>query len=177
MTDGNNMKNAVIGVDPGLSGGIALRCMADDFTEVFPLPTVGTTKRELDVGALCKILSTWQQVYTIRLVAVEQVHAMPKQGVTSTFTFGKTFGMLIGTLLTLQLPVIFVLPTAWKRLVLAGTTKDKSAAITYCTARFPGVSLIPQNKRTMHDGMADALCIALYAETQVGRDAHISNPG
>jgi crossover junction endodeoxyribonuclease RuvC len=59
-------------------------------------------------------------------------------------------------------PLEYVRPQAWKKKVLAGTSKDKEAAIAFVRARFPGAPLTLPRCRTPHDGMADAVCIGYY---------------
>lgn len=160
------MNRIVIGFDPGHKGGIAiLRPGREPW--VYPMPIMG---KEID----------WQGVTQhIRLLShrngsgevipycafVERCHSMPKQGVASTFKFGTAYGGILGILGALGIPTQLVSPSAWKKVILAGTAKDKPAAIAYCRRRWPSVSLIPEGCRKAHDGMADALCIAAYGET------------
>ena len=96
---------------------------------------------------------------------VEKCHSMPGQGVKSMFSFGGAYEGIFGLLAGLQISARIVPPQAWKKAILAGTAKDKPAAIAYCRRRWPSVSLIPEGCRVAHDGMADALCIAAYGET------------
>jgi len=96
-------------------------------------------------------------------VTIEKVGTMPKQGVTSSFNFGRGYGMLEGMCTTLCFPTQLVRPQAWKKLVLAGTQKDKSAAIQFVKRQYPGVRLRATDRCTTdHDGMADAICLAEY---------------
>lgn len=101
------------------------------------------------------------------LVAVEQVHAMPKQGVTSMFTFGMGYGKVLAVLEILGWPWINPSPQMWQKLVLKGRTGGKDASIAYCLARYPDVSLKPteKSKKESH-GLADAICLAEYALRQ-----------
>ena len=80
-------------------------------------------------------------------------------------------GDLLGILEALGIPYRLVTPQAWKKTVLAGTTKDKSAAVQFCRRAFPGVSLTPGRKRVPHDGMADALCLAEYGRQLMAKGA------
>jgi Holliday junction resolvasome RuvABC endonuclease subunit len=96
-------------------------------------------------------------------VIIETVHSMPQQGVSSTFTFGKGYGMVIGTIQSMGLPLHFVTPQAWKKTILAGTNKDKAAAIQHVRSIYPNISLRRTERCTTdHDGMADAVCLAEY---------------
>jgi crossover junction endodeoxyribonuclease RuvC len=95
---------------------------------------------------------------------IEKVSAMPKQGVTSMFNFGFSTGAIHGIVATLGIPRYLVTPQRWKNNILVGTKKDKEAAIDYCRRAFPSVTLLATEKsRKPHSGMADAICIALYA--------------
>lgn len=78
--------------------------------------------------------------------------------------------MLLGALKTSQLPHYRVRPQAWKQLVLAGTAKDKAAAIAFCRNAHPTLELVPPRFRAPHDGMAEAVCLAHWlARTLTGR--------
>jgi crossover junction endodeoxyribonuclease RuvC len=115
--------------------------------------------KEIDLALVAQILKAWRNP----VVYIEKVHAMPGQGVTSMFSFGEGYGGLKGVCATLGLPYNLVTPQAWKKKVLAGTSKDKEAAVDFCRRRYPQVNLLAtERSRVPHDGMADALCIATY---------------
>lgn len=143
----------VIGIDPGQKGGLAY--VSGHHAEGVPMPLAG---KEIDVGRVVMLLQT----NGIELVVIERVHAMPKQGVKSTFTFGYGLGVVVGAVQALGIPLRWVTPQAWKKVVLAGTAKDKDAAVAFVTQAYPTVDLMPGRTRTPHDGIADAVCIAEY---------------
>jgi len=87
---------------------------------------------------------------------------MPKQGLSSTFTFGKGYGMIQGIMAALGVRYELVSPQKWKGVILAGTAKDKLAAIAWCRRAYPGADLVPRGCRVAHDGISDAICIAEY---------------
>lgn len=93
---------------------------------------------------------------------LEQVHAMPNQGVTSMFNFGKNYGWIRGVLDANNIPIIDVTPQKWKSFFgLIG--KEKKDSIELCKKLYPDVSLLRTPKcKTNHDGMAEALLIAEY---------------
>lgn len=93
---------------------------------------------------------------------VEHVGAMPGQGVTSCFSFGETFGWLLGVLDAMGIPYELVRPQRWKKEF--SCTSDKNTSIEVARRLFPGVSLkrTPQCRKP-HDGMAEALLMAEYA--------------
>ncbi len=142
----------ILGVDPGKSGGWAI--LTPEGARVGVMPLAG---KDLDLGALAV---AWRGA---SYAVVEAVHSMPGQGVASCFSFGRSFGSVLGVLAGIGVPVELVTPQAWKKLILPGTLKDKDAAIAWCRRVHPGVSLIPNERaRVPHDGIADALCIAEY---------------
>ena len=165
----------IIGIDPGRSGGLA--AISTERIVVVPMLLAG---KELDIARISEWL--YEQATTdayadptkvSAIVCIEKVHAMVKldkngnvrrEGVVSMFTFGKGVGILYGIVGSLMLPLYEVAPQTWKKQVLAGTQKDKLAAIDYCRRVYPEVCLLatPRSKKP-HDGMADALCIARYA--------------
>lgn len=148
-----NEKGGVIGIDPGMEGGIAY--LWRDVSLTFAMPIRG---KEIDIAAL----RTFVMQNKPDLVVIEAQQSMPKQGVTSTFTIGRNYGMLLGFLATLGVPHQIVKPQEWKKAVLAGTAKDKQAAIDYVSRRYPDVELLIGKRTRPHDGIADAVCIAEY---------------
>lgn len=141
----------VMGIDPGLHGGIAI--IRDGNVSARPMPVI-----EGDISGI----RIWNMLDRVDLVIMEKVSAMPKQGVTSMFHFGVGYGMIQGLITASKIPLRLVTPQAWKKEILAGTSKDKAAAIEYVTRVFPDVNLIPDGKRKPQDGIADAVCIAEY---------------
>jgi crossover junction endodeoxyribonuclease RuvC len=158
-------RGGAVGIDPGLDGALAV--IGPDGVEVFVAPTIGggrAGRRRPDAAAMAQLLAGLR----VELAVVEAVGAMPKQGVTSTFTFGVGFGIWQGVLAALGVPYQLVAPQAWKKAVLAGTARDKAAAIAFARRRFPGVSLLATPRsRVAHDGVADALCLAEFARRLV----------
>ncbi len=151
----------VVGIDPGLDGAVAI--LVDGAGPVFyRTPTLDCkgSKRTFDLPAMREILSRSSP----SLVVIERVGARPGQGVTSMFNFGCGYGIWLGLLAGLGIPCEVVAVATWKKAILPGTAKDKTAAIELVSRRFPGTSLLatPRSK-IPHDGFADACCLALYA--------------
>ncbi len=83
--------------------------------------------------------------------------AMARQGAVSAFSYGRGFGVWLGVLGTLEIPITLIRPQAWKRLLLAGyATKDKDAARAVAAGLFPGLDL----GRRKDQGRAEAILIA-----------------
>ena len=157
----------IIAIDPGISGSI---CFFEDgqIIEVIEMPTMtdGTKKKKQVNGAQIyneisqKINQKDKQ--NIRVV-IEQVSAMPGQGVTSMFNFGQSFGILKGICSAMQLPMYFVRPSKWKKYF--GLIKsEKDASRTRAIEMFPYFSSHLSKKKDSNK--ADAILIAsFYHET------------
>jgi crossover junction endodeoxyribonuclease RuvC len=143
----------IIAFDPGQKGGIAIHHQG--ITTAFPMPLAGKVLDLVTIAALVRSNSP-------NIAVIEKVGSMPGQGVASTFTFANGYGQIQGLLAGLGIPFELVTPQAWKKLVLAGTPKDKDAAIAYCRRAFPNVALVLPRCRVPHDGIADALCLMQY---------------
>jgi crossover junction endodeoxyribonuclease RuvC len=145
-----------VGCDPGLHGGCAVIDDVSRTAAAIPMPVSGG---EVDSAALADWI---RSLGGDCVAAVERVSSMPKQGVASTFKFGTGWGMVRGVLATLRVSTLLVTPQAWKKVVLAGTQKDKDAAISWCRQAYPSVNLVLERCRVPHDGLADALAIAEF---------------
>jgi len=146
-----------VGIDPGLSGGIAV--IYPDKIKVIPMPIAG---KEIDVHYLVGFLP-FNDLDQDVIAYVEKVGAFPGQGVVSMWKFGFVTGVIHGILRTLDIPIELVTPQAWKKEILAGTDKSKEAAIDWCRRVYPNVNLLATPRSTKpHSGMADSLCLAEY---------------
>ncbi len=92
-------------------------------------------------------------------VVIEQVSAMPGQGVTSMFNFGQSFGILKGICSAMQLPIYFVRPAKWKKYFNL-INSEKDASRTRAIEIFPYFSLNLSKKKDSNK--ADAILIASY---------------
>ena len=144
----------VLAIDPGKAGAYVFWDGASVVAETMPI--MGD---EIDLGELRK---EWL-AFEPDVAYLEEPFAGPMMSKVSAMTFGRSVGRLEGVLAGLKIPYETVRPQTWKAVVLKGTAKDKEAAITYATRRFPSVSLIRGNRsRKAHDGIADALCILTW---------------
>jgi len=113
----------ILGCDPGKTGAIAV-LSADGHLDVLDMPVSG---KDVDEAALA--LQVRRRVDTGPIHAfVEAVHAMPKQGVSSTFAFGQAYGALRGVLAGAGVPRTLVTPAQWKRAVRVPAIKDGARA-------------------------------------------------
>ena len=155
----------VAGIDPGQKGGFATLDTDTLEARAWPMPLDG---KEPDVARVIAQL----RMDGVKAVAIEEVGSMPGQGVASTFQFGTGYGMLLGAIATSHMPHYRVRPQAWKKVVLAGTVKDKEAAIAFCRRAHPTLQLVLPRAKNPHDGMADAVAIAHWlARILTGRAA------
>tara|TARA_B000000532_G_C18845357_1_gene396977 strand:+ start:54 stop:542 length:489 start_codon:yes stop_codon:yes gene_type:complete len=150
----------IIGIDPGLSGGIAI---LDDLKvfDIFDMPVMSEGKKnknQLNSAQLVNIIKK-HIVSGDTFVIVEQVGAMPGQGVTSMFNFGQTFGSIKGVCAALDLPIFYVRPTKWKKhFELINSSKDASR--TKVIEMYPSISSRFTKKKDVNK--ADAILIARY---------------
>ena len=103
------------------------------------------------------------------VAACEKIHAMPHQGVTSSFTFGQNYGWILGLLYAYRVPVNLVSPMAWKKMFGVQLSKDASKAekkaktISVMKQLFPSVSLKrTERSKVDDDNIADALALAEF---------------
>ena len=149
----------IIGIDPGLTGAIAV-ISEDAYLFDMPVMAKSTKGNQIDGAGLTSLLSGCKEAGTI--VFLEQVGAMPKQGVTSMFNFGHGYGIVQGVLYALCIPFQLVTPQKWKKYHgLIG--KQKDMARTLCIQTHPELS--GQLKRKKDIGRADALLIAEYGKS------------
>ena len=156
----------IIGIDPGISGSI---CFFKDgkILEVLEMPTMTEgkkNKRQVNGAQIYnEILKRVEGDKNEIRVIIEQVSAMPGQGVTSMFNFGQSYGILKGICSAMQLPMFFVRPAKWKKYFnLINSQKDASR--TRAIEIFPYFS--SQLSKKKDSNKADAILIAsFYYET------------
>ena len=162
------MRGLFVGIDPGKKGALAALAADGSVVGTWPMPVVGGDVHAAGVADLLRSLRCLDGQQDIVRVTIEKVGAMPKQGVTSTFTFGTGWGMVRGVCAALGLSVQLIPPRVWKDRVLVGLPHDKDGAIRLCASRWPLTDLILPGSRVPHDGIADALCLAEYGRLQDG---------
>ena len=153
----------IIGIDPGISGAI---CFFEDgeIKDIIDMPVMADGKKNkrqingpLVYNEILKRINKFQIKDLI--VVIEQVSAMPGQGVTSMFNFGQSFGVLKGICSAMQLSMFFIRPAKWKKYFgLIKTEKDASR--TRVIEIFPYIS--SELSRKKDSNKADAVLIASF---------------
>ena len=159
----------IIGIDPGLNGAIAV-LQNNKVIQIHDVPVMTDgkkNKRQLNSAQLVKLLKDNFQDEVDTVVVVEQVNAMPGQGVTSMFNFGQTFGAIKGICAALGLPIFFVRPSKWKKhFELINSSKDSSR--TKAIEMYPSLSNDLARKKDVNK--SDAILIArFYSETRLNK--------
>ena len=162
----------IIGIDPGINGAI---CLFKDgkIVDVIEMPKMAVGKKNKSQVNASQIFNEIQKAIegedkTKVIAVIEQVSAMPGQGVTSMFNFGQSFGILKGVCSAMQLSMYFVRPAKWKKYFnLINSQKDASR--TRAIEIFPYFST--QLSKKKDSNKADAILIAsFYYETHQKED-------
>tara|TARA_B100001057_G_scaffold487262_1_gene569718 strand:+ start:289 stop:783 length:495 start_codon:yes stop_codon:yes gene_type:complete len=153
----------IIGIDPGISGSI---CFFQDgiINDVLEMPTMADgkkNKRQVNGPQIfTEINQRTNKIDKKNIkVVIEQVSAMPGQGVTSMFNFGQSFGILKGICSAMQLPLYFVRPAKWKKYFNL-INSEKDASRTRAIEIFPYFST--QLSKKKDSNKADAILIASF---------------
>ena len=157
----------IIGIDPGISGSICF-FQNGKIIDVVEMPTMTEgkkNKKQVNGSQIFNEISEKIKKLDKKeiKVVIEQVSAMPGQGVTSMFNFGQSFGILKGICSSMQLPMYFVRPAKWKKYFNL-INSEKDASRTRAIEIFPYFS--NQLSRKKDSNKADAILIAsFYYET------------
>ena len=157
----------IIGIDPGISGSIFF-FHEGKVIDVVEMPTMAEgkkNKKQVNGSQIFNEISERIKKFDKKdiKVIIEQVSAMPGQGVTSMFNFGQSFGILKGICSAMQLPMYFVRPAKWKKYFNL-INSEKDASRTKAIEIFPYFS--GQLSRKKDSNKADAILIAsFYYET------------
>jgi crossover junction endodeoxyribonuclease RuvC len=148
----------LMSIDPGLSGAIAV-FIDDVLIDIVDTPTHeltrnNKTKRQISASALAGIFTQHRPDH----VVVEKVTAMPGNGATSMFSFGRSFGLIEGIVGAYEIPATYVMPSVWTKGIGRGLGKDASRA--------RACELYPAHQqkfaRVKDDGRADAVLIGAW---------------
>ena len=153
----HSMNNIVIGIDPGKKGGIAV--FTDNmYVHIF------NEEEFINIAHLVGDSNIPVYVY------IEEVHAMPGQGVTSMFNFGRNFGWTVGVFEGNNCIVRYVTPQKWKKYFNL-LKQDKKASIAKAKELYPDVNLLPTPRSKVDsDGMAESLLICEYGRRDLANE-------
>ena len=164
----------IVGIDPGLYGAIA--CWEDGKwhnTIQLPIIEIKKGRNELDLVNLALIIRQLILAPDVHQVIIEHPPIIPGNGVLAYCSLFRGWGEIRGIIKGLR-PFVSILqpsPQAWKKVVLAGTAKDKEAAIHHVRTTYPTITIPPHpkppKKGALHDGVADAVCLVEYGLKQL----------
>lgn len=141
----------IMGLDPGASGAVAF--YYPEKPQLISAYDVPLVDKSINAAALYDLI----RQYGPDLAVVEIVHAMPKQGVSSSFNFGKSYGTALGVIGALKIPTCHVSPTRWKKYF--GLSADKEEARALAISKWPAALHF---RRKKDNGRAEAALLALY---------------
>lgn len=156
----------IIGVDPGLSGALAVICLDSMvILDLIDMPTFKTPSKSrkqgylahLDVHALSSLIDMYAP--DTSMCVIEEPGSMPGQGLESTFRFGKMCGQIHGVLAGHNISVVPIRPSVWKSAL--GLSSDKRQSIDKAREYFPKQSGLWTLKK--HNDRAEACLLTIYA--------------
>lgn len=150
-----------LGIDPGLSGALALLGQSKSLLSPFldmPIQPRGKGGNQVNAAALYDWLVSIKSNGKVQAY-VERVGAMPGQGVSSMWHFGEGCGVIRACLACARIPVTYVAPQTWKKTVGLGGAK-KEYALTVAAQMFPEAASSLARKKDI--GRADAILIAYH---------------
>jgi crossover junction endodeoxyribonuclease RuvC len=157
-----------IGLDPGLTGALAILNESGDCERVADLPVIRDGKLSwIDGSALQSLLIDSLAGRPARAF-VERVQAFPQQGRSSAFNFGVGFGSILSILQARHIAIELVMPTQWKKAL--GLSNDKRASLDKARLLFPTAEL----HLAKHDGRAEALLLARYGMGRATSGARVA---
>lgn len=152
-----------LGIDPGAHGALAFFNANDGILDVIDMPTVAVkrgAKMKNEISA--QMLASIVRARRVERAVLEKVGAMPGQGVSSMFAFGRGVGTVEGVLAALQIPIDYVTPQQWQKAVNMRAGKDGARA--RAAEIFPAYAHL--FARAKDDGRADAALIAWWGVTR-----------
>lgn len=152
----------ILGIDPGLNGALAFYDTTEKTIDVVDMPTVevtrnGKVKREVSPALVANAIAGRGTAAAF----LERVNAMPGQGVTSVFSFGRSTGILEGVLAAYDIPTTIITPQTWQKATQVRDGKDGSRERAMQV--FPAYASLFARKKD--DGRSDSALIAYYGST------------
>ncbi len=155
----------VIGIDPGLSGALAVIAVRGRLMTTADAPTMkvvksgGGKKNTYLVADMWHMLSRVVSIYDVACAGIEYQASRPGQGAPATFSQGYGYGLWTMALAAAGVPYEVVQPRKWKADMRIPSGSDKTASLLMATQLFPSASLRTERGREL-DGRAEALLIA-----------------
>ena len=149
----------IYGIDPGFTGAIALYWPDAGKIEVHDMPVMKNPKGKTIINPHGVLDILANEGSGKSLAVIEQVGAMPGQGVSSMFRFGQGLGVVEACAAASKLPLQYVTPAKWKKHF--NLTRNKGVSRGLAMQRFPDYA--SEFSRAKDDGRAEAVLIALYA--------------
>jgi hypothetical protein len=165
------MTTRILGIDPGVHGGVAVLDIADNGTPVLvdaiDIPVIGSgAKERVDAAALRVFIAT----HLLAHAFIERAQAMPKQGASSGYKYGRAVGAIEAVVALCAVPITIVEASAWKKaLGLLGQRGDKEASRQRALQLFPTAHALLARKKD--HGRAEALLIAAFGGKMLGHAA------
>jgi Holliday junction resolvasome RuvABC endonuclease subunit len=153
------MTTKILGVDGGIHGGLAIVLLengaAPQLLEAVDIPVIGTAAKErVDVAAVRDFIAKHMPQHAL----IERAQAMPKQGASSGFKYGRAVGALEAVIACCQIPMTIIEPSAWKKFhQLRGS--DKETSRQRALQLFPAAHVMLARKKD--HGRSEAALIAL----------------
>ena len=158
----------IVGIDPGIAGAICFFSNGN-VIDVIDMPTMAEgkkNKKQVNGRQIFNEITSIKNKFIDEniIVVVEQVSAMPGQGVTSMFNFGQSFGVVKGICSAMELPIHYVRPARWKKYFNL-INSEKDASRTKVIEMFPNISHKLSKKKD--NNKADAVLIAQFFENTI----------
>lgn len=157
------MNNYIVGIDPGLNGGIVVLDKNHIIVDKTIMPVLGTNKKEYDILSIKKFLYKYAE--DIGLVILERSQPQFRDGKKQAFKTGFGYGVLQASLVGLDISYQIIAPKGWQKVVFDGLNTDdtKLASALFCQQKWPKEDWRRSERaKNMHDGMTDAACLAYY---------------
>lgn len=149
------MLNIIMGIDPGIKGGVSFIDLKTQKLSVMDMPTIKVTRTKTKTYCDVEKLSIMVKDFGPNICYLEEVWSSPQMGVRSAFSFGDNFGSIKGVLAGKNVKTELVLPTIWKRDLEC--PKNKRGAVLQAHKLFPGCE-----GAVKKDGVAEASMVALW---------------
>lgn len=159
-----------LGIDPGAQGACAL---LDGEGKLIDCDHFEPLAGDFDMNHFNEVLLEWRTKYGIDYCLIEHAQAMPGQGVSSMFKYGKNFGSIVAMTFCNRIPYELVRPVEWTREMHKGLTGDraKQKSLAKIQQLFPEEDFRVSKKAIKpHEGIVDAVLIAEYARRYYARN-------